>query len=254
MSFIYLDNRDTRQKKVIDATIRNNWTISDIFKDDKDLISSYKNEKERLKWAPILVALAFGEDTAFKGFGNRIAEAADDISTRSWLCAHLLDEAKHTEGFSRFLNYLYPSYKNRQTELFSSRDALLFYGHTHQSNSLTEWLLCTQIAEVFGRQCYKALYTSLVDDPIAEKFLKNIVSDEVRHIAYIGSLINIRRKNMSEKDWEHLKPFINKMIKLGQNMFEARKKGANYYALSVLNIDTTEFCNVAEAELQKKYL
>lgn len=253
MSFIYLDNRDKRQKKIIDATIRNDWTVSDIFKSDDDFVSSYKSEIERLKWAPILVALAFGEDTAFKGFGNRIAEA-NDISTKSWLSAHLLDEAKHTEGFSRLLDYLYPSYHNRQTELFSSRDALIFYGHTYQSSALIEWLICTQIAEVFGRYCYKALHASFADEPVVEKFLQHIIFDEARHIAYVSSLIDVRRLNMSEKDWEQLKPFISKMIKLGRNMFEARKKGANYYALGALDIDTTAFCNIAELELQEKYL
>lgn len=253
MSFIYLDNRDRRQKKIMDSTIRNDWILSDIFKNDDDFVSSYKSETERLKWAPILAALAFGEDTAFQGFGLRIAEA-DDISTKSWLCAHLLDEAKHTEGFSRFLNYFYPSCNNRQNELFSSRDAFIFYGHTYRSSSLIEWLICTQIAEVFGRQCYEALHASLADDPVAEQFLQNIVFDEARHIAYIGLLIDVRRAKMSEENWNQLKPFINKMIRLGRNMFEARKKGANYYALSALDIDASGFCKIAELELQEKYL
>ena len=99
MSFVYVDNRNARETKIIDAAIRNDWTISDVFKRENDFVSNHKSESERLKWAPILVALAFGEDTAFHGFGERIAEA-DDISTKSWLCAHLLDESKHTEGFS----------------------------------------------------------------------------------------------------------------------------------------------------------
>lgn len=253
MNFIYADNRNKREKKIIDATIRNTWTVSDIFKNGSDFFSSYKSEAIRLKWAPILVALAFGEDTAFHGFGQRIAEA-DDISTKSWLCAHLLDEAKHTEGFSRLLDYLYPSYSNRQNELFGSRDALLFYGHTYRSHGLVEWLICTQIAEVFGRQCYKALHFSLVEEPVIEQFLQNIIFDEARHIGYISSLIDVRRERMDKEEWGHLKPFINKMIGLGRNMFEARKKGPNYYALGALDIDVTNFCNIAEAELQEKYL
>jgi hypothetical protein len=254
MKFIYSDNRSKRETKIIDSAIRNNWTVSDIFQNHDDFVSSFKSESQRLKWAPILVALAFGENTAFHGFGQRIAEA-EDISTKSWLSVHLLDECKHTEGFSRLLDYFYPSYKNEQDKLFSSRDALVFYGYTHRCHYIVEWLICTQIAEVFGRHCYKGLHMSLNDDPVAEKFLKNIILDEARHIAYINELIEIRRKNMDEKEWiANIQPFVIKMIRLGRNMFEAKKKGKNYHALSSLNIDVTEFCNIAESELAEKYL
>lgn len=253
MNFIYIDNRNLRESKIIDAAIRNTWTVSDIFKKEKNFVSSYKTESERLKWAPILVALAFGENTAFHGFGERIA-VSDDISTKSWLCTHLLDESKHTEGFSNLLNYFYPSYSNHQNEFFRARDVLLFYGYTHRCNLLVEWLLCTQIAEVFGRQCYKALHCSLKEDPIANQFLKNIIFDEARHIAYISVLIDSRRVKMGEAQWSNHKSFIDTMIRLGRNMFEARKKGANYYALKSLDIDVTNFCDIAEEELRKKFL
>jgi hypothetical protein len=43
------------------------------------------------------------------------------------------------------------------------------------------------------------------------------------------------------------------MIKLGRNMFEAKKKGANYNALGSLGIDVTNFCNIVEMELREKY-
>lgn len=254
MKFIYSDNRNIRESKILDAAIRNDWTISDIFQNDNYFNSTYKDETERLNWAPILVALAFGENTAFYGFGPRIAEAGD-ISTKSWLATHLLDEAKHTEGFSRLLDYLYPSYKNQQDKLFSSRDALVFYGYTHQSSSLIEWLICTQVAEVFGRYCYKALHNSLSDEPVVARFFKNIIFDEARHIAYIEELIKARRRSIDEKEWnKKIIPFIVQMTKLGRNMFEAHKKGKNYQSLSFLGIDVTNFCDRAEHEIKKKYL
>lgn len=253
MQFIYKDNRNKRETKIINAAVRNTWTVSDIFINAKDFSSDYKTETERLKWAPILAALAFGENTAFHGFGRRIAEA-DDISTKSWLAVHLLDEAKHTEGFSKLLDYLYPTYRNQQNKLFSSRDALIFYGYTHRVNSLIEWLLCTQIAEVFGRYCYKELHVSLNDEPVAEQFLKKIIFDEARHIAYIAELIDARLHDVDEIDRDkNLYPFIDRMITLGRNMFEAKKKGANYKALSSLGLDVTKFCNIAEMELREKY-
>ncbi|TAK71558.1 MAG: ferritin-like domain-containing protein [Gammaproteobacteria bacterium] len=254
MNFIYSDTRTIIEKKIINAAIRNTWTVSDIFNEEKDFVSSYKSESERLKWASILVSLAFGENTAFHGFGSRIADA-DDISTKSWLCAHLLDEAKHTEGFSKLLDYLYPSNKQHHSKLFHSKDVLLFYGYTHRCDSIVKWLLCTQIAEVFGRYCYKSLHSSLQDDVIAEKFLKNIIFDEARHIAYINALIKTKQEKMDATTWsKNIKPFIEKMIPLGRNMFEARKKGNNYYALKHLDIDVTGFCNLAEVELRNKFL
>jgi hypothetical protein len=253
MTFLYTDTRTHRERKIADAAIRNSWTVSDIFVPEADFVSSYQSEPERLKWAPILVALAFGENTAHDGFGSRIA-AANDIATKNWLCIHLLDESKHTEGFSSLLNYLYPSLKRNHQTLFSHRDAFRFYGHTHRAECLVQWLICTQIAEVFGRQCYRALHTSLQDDPIVRRFLGNIISDEARHIFYIGSLINTQRSLMREADWDNLKPYILRMIKLGRNMFEAGKKGENYRALQSLDINASKFCDVAELELQEKYL
>lgn len=134
MTFLYTDTRTHRERKIADAAIRNSWTVSDIFVPEADFVSSYQSEPERLKWAPILVALAFGENTAHDGFGSRIA-AANDIATKNWLCIHLLDESKHTEGFSSLLNYLYPSLKGNHQILFSHRDAFRFYGHTHRAES-----------------------------------------------------------------------------------------------------------------------
>ncbi len=253
MAFIYTDNRDHREMKIANAAIKNDWVVSDIFMNDRDFCSSYLSEKTRLNWAPILVALAFGENTAFSGFGSRIA-TANDISTRNWLCIHLLDEAKHTDGFSSLLNYLYPSYKGKQDALFSARDVVKFYGHTHKTKNLVEWLICTQIAEVYGRQCYKSLHLSLNDEPIASKFLGYIIKDEARHIAYISSLIHKIRVEMQPKAWDELKPFIHNMIKLGRNMFEARKKGKNYFALKSLDIDVSSFCDLAEQDLKSSYL
>ncbi len=254
MKFTYPDNRTVIERKIINAAIKNTWTVSDIFKDDADFVSSYKTESERLKWAPVLISLAFGENTAFHGFGQRIA-GADDISTKSWLCAHLFDESKHTEGFSRLLDYFYPSHKNRHDKLFQSKDALLFYGYVHKCGSLIKWLICTQIAEVFGRYSYKALHTGLQDEPIAEAFFRNILFDEARHIAYINSLINAHIEKMDNDELNnYIKPFTQKMIGLGRNMFEAKKKGHNFYAFNHLNIDVTHFCDLAEADLYKKFL
>lgn len=253
MTFVYQDTRNLRENKIADAAIKNDWTVSDIFLKDESFSSGYFTEEKRLKWAPILVALAFGENTAFSGFGLRIATSSD-ISTKNWLCIHLLDEAKHTDGFTALLNYLYPSWRGRQEKLFSSRDAVKFYGYTHKTEKIVEWLLCTQIAEVYGRQCYKALYSALKDEVIVNKFLGNIVKDEARHIAYVGSLINKIRQEIKRDEWDELKPFINKMITLGRNMFEARKKDKNYHALKSLDIDPTAFCDIAESELRDKYL
>lgn len=253
MRFVYTDLRNHREIKLTNAAIKNDWTVSDIFIKDDSFFSSYLSEEQRLKWAPILIALAFGENTAYSGFGARIANS-DDISIKNWLCIHLLDESKHTDGFSSLLNYLYPSWRGRQEQLFSSRDAVKYYGYTHKTEALIEWLLCTQIAEVYGKGCYKALYSSLQDEPVINLFLGSIIKDESRHIAYIESILNKARQEIGQLQWDMMKPFIEKMIILGRNMFEARKKGANYHALKSLDIDATAFCDVAELELRNKFL
>ena len=108
MKFIFENNRSPVQQRIFEAASTVKWRVSDIF--DGSTVSSVLDEHSRLQWAPVLVSLAFGEATAFSGFGRRIADA-DNISAKSWLTIHLLDEAKHTEAFTQLLNHLYPSYR-----------------------------------------------------------------------------------------------------------------------------------------------
>lgn len=252
MKFIYSDNRNTRQTKIIEAAIRNDWTISDIFIQDEDFASTYQTEAHRLQWAPILSALAFSESTAFHGFGARIADATD-LATKSWLAAHLLDESKHTEGFSRLMDYLYPSYRNRQEKLFCSRDTLVFFGYTQRCEPLVEWLICTQVVEVFGRYCYKALHEKLAEEAVAQLFFQQIIKDEARHVAYISELINVNRAAIGEQEWHRrVKPFADKMIELGRKMFDGNKKAKVYRAFCAMDIDASAFCDTAVEDLQHR--
>lgn len=251
MKFVFEPNRTASEERVLKSALKSQWAVSDVF--TRGQTCEFKTEAERLKWAPVLASLAFGEGTAFYGFGNRIAEA-DDISAKSWLAVHLLDEARHTEGFSELLTYLYPSYAGRHEELLRSRDVFVFYGHTHKCERLVDWLLCTQIAEVFGRQCYSALYDKLNRDDTAGMFLRHILQDEHRHIAYISSLIETRRQAMPESTWrQEVVPFAEKMIGLARNMFEAKRRGANYKAFESLEIDVSAFCDKAAQEIEEKF-
>ncbi|MCX6123148.1 MAG: ferritin-like domain-containing protein [Proteobacteria bacterium] len=252
MRFAFDNNRSTAQQRVFDSAMVSTWRVSDVF--SAGSISEVGDERSRLEWAPVLASQAFGEATAFAGFGQRIAES-DDISTKTWLTVHLLDESKHTEGFSALLDHLYPSYRGRQEALLRSKDVLVFYGRTQRSDDLLQWLICTQIAEIFGMNCYKALHQKLSQDPIAGQFFANIISDEGRHIAYIGSLVDERRKAISEKAWNTLyAPFAESMILYARNMFEARKCGANFHSFVNMGIDVTAFCDAASAELARKLL
>lgn len=250
MKFIFENNRSIKEEKIANAALSDNWLLSDIFK--KDEISSYQDEKTRLKWAPVLSSLAFGESTAFYGFGKRIAESPD-ISTKSWLTIHLCDESKHAEGFSLLLNYLYPSYRGRLESLLKSKDVYIFYGKTHQCETLLQWLLCTQIAEVFGGYCYKGLYEKLGCDSAAKSFFKYILTDESRHIAYIASLIQKKRAEISSSEWQrYYRPFIERMIGLARNMFETRKRGSNYQSFESIGVDVSAFCDKAQKNLYEK--
>ncbi len=252
MKFIFEDNRSEKEERIANAALNNNWLISDIFK--KNEISPYQDEKTRLKWAPVLSSLAFGESTAFYGFGKRIAESPD-ISTKSWLTIHLCDESKHAEGFSWLLHYLYPSYRGKLDSLLKSKDVYVFYGHTHRCDTLLQWLLCTQIAEVFGSHCYKALHEQLDYEPVAKTFFKYILTDESRHIAYIANLIQKKREEISDSEWQHhYCHFIEKMITLARNMFETRKKGSNYQCFESIGVNVTAFCDKAQSNLYKKLL
>lgn len=252
MKFAFENNRSTVQQRVFDSAMVSTWRVSDVFSGDS--ISGVGEEKSRLEWAPVLVSLAFGEATAFAGFGQRITES-DDISTKTWLTVHLLDESKHTEGFSALLDHLYPSYRGRQEALLRSKDVLVFYGRTQRSDDLLQWLICTQIAEIYGMHCYKSLHQKLSQDPIVGLFFANIISDEGRHIAYIGSLVDERRKQVGEKTWNaQYSPFAESMILYAGNMFEARKSGANFHSFGNMGINVSAFCDAASAELARKLL
>ncbi len=250
MKFIFENNRTPVETKTLASALNSQWMVSDVFKDN--LPSSYLDEETRLRWAPVLASLAFGEGTAFYGFGGRIAEA-EDLSAKSWLSVHLLDEARHTEGFSELLAYLYPSHHGRLEDLFQSRDVLVFYGHTHRCVDLTQWLLCTQIAETYGRQCYRALHQALAADPVVQEFFGHILTDENRHISYIGSLIRSRFARMDDEKKNSYEPFIHKMSALARNMFEARKRGVNYRSFEAMDIDVSAFCERAQDEIVSKF-
>jgi hypothetical protein len=252
MKFLYDDQRTREETSLYTSALANQWNIHEVFKPSHTpLTCEFKTETERLKWAPVLVSLAFGEGTAFYGFGDRIKQA-DDLSTRSWLSIHLLDEARHTEGFSRFLDYFYPSFRGQQHTLLDSRDVTVFYGRTERCESILEWLICTQIAEIFGRHCYKAVHQVLAPDPTASLFFAKILGDENRHIAYIGSLIRKRYAELSARDFAHTQDFLHRMMQYGRNMFESRKKGANFHAFTQMGIDVSAFCDRAEEEILKK--
>jgi hypothetical protein len=47
MKYIYSDNRNKRETKIIDAAIRNTWTVSDIFQVEMSLFQHIKmNQKD----------------------------------------------------------------------------------------------------------------------------------------------------------------------------------------------------------------
>jgi len=249
VKFIFENNRSASDQRVHDVALAEQWSVESVFA-GKD-ISPWLKESERLPWAPVLVSLAFGEGTAFYGFGDRIAEA-DDLSAKTWLSIHLLDEGRHTEGFSRLLDYLYPSFKGRQDSLLKSKDVYVFYGHTEKSPTLLHWLICTQIAEIFGKHCYRALERAMAEDAVARTFFGNILKDESRHIYYIRRLIDQRRAQMTDRAWkEEIQPFAKGMMLRARNMFEAKRKGANYEAFGTLGISVSEFCDQAQTEIEQ---
>ena len=252
MKFIYENNRTDLQEKVQKSALQGQWHVGDVF--TRGDICETLTEEERLKWAPVLRSLAFGEGTAFSGFGERIAEA-EDISARLWLATHLLDEGRHAEGFSRLLDYLYPSSQGKHEEVLQNRDVFVFYGHTHRSEDLTSWLLCTQIAEVFGRQCYRDLKESIGGDGVVSNFLGKIINDEHKHISYINSLIQVRKDAMSDETWRtNYEPHVEKMSKLARNMFEAKRRGENFRSFEAMEIDVSAFCDRAQTEIIERFI
>ena len=88
MKFLYNDTRNPTQISLMRTSMHDQWWLDDIFQENQKT-SSYETEESRLKWGPVLASLAFGEGTAFYGYGQRIVEA-QDISTRTWLSTHLL--------------------------------------------------------------------------------------------------------------------------------------------------------------------
>ena len=252
MKFVFENNRSSAQQIVFGSAARSIWQVSDVF--TEGAISDFEDEETRLKWSPVLASLAFGEATAFAGFGGRIAEAAD-LSTKSWLTVHLLDECKHTEGFSSLLRYLYPSHEGKYEGLLQNRDVLVFYGRTHRVTDLLQWLISTQIAEIFGMHCYRALASKMKAEKVVANFLNNIVSDESRHLAYIGALIEERKKNLDASKWEgNYLTFADSMVHLARNMFEAKKCGPNFRSFESMGIDVSSFCDDASSALEKRFM
>jgi hypothetical protein len=249
MKFIFENNRSQLEQRTFEAAVKSDWLVSDIFS-TAACTSEYLNEGERLNWAPVLASLAYGEATAFYGFGSRIAEA-DDLSTKTWLVTHLQDEAKHSEGFTALLNYLYPSHRGRLESLMNNRNVKVFYGHTHACKSLVEWLICTQTAEVFGRYAYSALTKVTNGDAAATLFFDKIINDEHRHIAYIGQLIDKQRSRMDAAEWDQkIEPFSEIMIGHCAKMIDSKKAWRGVRLANGDEIEVTAFCLKAANDIR----
>jgi ribonucleotide reductase beta subunit family protein with ferritin-like domain len=247
MKYIFSNNRTRLQQSIYDSAIKKNWTVKGIF--SSALACEYRTEKEREVWFPVLTSLAFAEASAMYGFGERIS-VADDLSTKSWLVTHLLDETKHTEGFSNLLRYLYPS-KLDSLQINMNRYIRLYYGKTHKCESILEWLICTQIVEVFGKNCYKAILPLVNDDRISGEFFKKVISDETSHITYVSSLINDHRNNLCEQKWRSISDeMFEKMIPLAASIFMSPSGLLRNF--EKMGIDVEKFCAQAVSDLSSE--
>ena len=101
--------------------------------------------------------------------------------------------------------------------------------------------------------CYKSLHDKLKLDEKANALFANIISDEGRHIAYIGSMIDEKRREIGEHDWkdEYL-PFCEQMTQYARNMFEAQKRGPNFSSFTSMDIDVAAFCDLASSDISKR--
>lgn len=244
MKFVFEVERSEKNEATLKATFENQWSPRSTI--PLGLISEYLSEEKRLAWAPVLLSLAFGEATAFQGFGKRIEESCD-METKLWLSAHLLDEGRHTEGFSYLMNYLYPSYTGRHEQFFNSRDVYVFYGRTERTITILHWLICTQIAEIYGKYCYSSIRKSLKREPVIENFFQHILVDEGRHISYVNHLIS-QRLNMikhSKKQLDDIKIFTEKMSSYAEQMFIGR----NLRSFDSMEIDARIFCSKAKEQI-----
>ena len=221
------------------------WLPSQMF--PKDEASSYLDERRRLLWAPLLIPIAFGENTAYRGFDGRI-DCAADLSAKEWLCLHLLDEAKHTEAFAIFLRYLYPSFEHAE-EIYAVPTEVRRYFAISHGYKLHHWLLSLQIIEVFAKHCFAILVRQFGGDRWAGPFFRQLLHDEQRHVTFIRMLIQRAKQELGERNWRSRNErTVVDTVRLAQLCFlgrENRKVGL----FDKMEVDIENLCRAAAVEV-----
>jgi len=238
--------RNPLQQKVYDSTIASGWSVSEIFIGTP--ACDFGNEENRLHWAAPIFGLAFGELAALHSFAPKIHQETD-LKLKTWLIAHLADEARHCQGFAHLLRYLYPT-KLESIKNSTQREIIRYYGKTKRCSSIAEWLICTHVIEVYGMACYRSLTSFFADDPVAREFLTKVIGDEGRHIAFLNSVVKEQISSQKPSD-NTLNTHVAEMADLCEEIF-LRKKSPIFKGFEAMEISPEAICSKARSDLMER--
>lgn len=200
----------------------------------------------RAALTPILLELAAGESAAFEGFGHRVGAARHDMTLQTWLCAHLLDEAKHAESLRALLPYISDDGKPAVLR----REATVYHGEARKCSDIGEWLMFTHVIEVYTRQCYSALSELVAADHDVAQLFRHIIQDESRHIHalrmfLLGDAHSPRSERYKRAEYSRIAALADAIF-FGDN-------GGNAPLFAALGIRVDDLVSRARDELQTHF-
>jgi hypothetical protein len=225
------------------------WTPDEVI--PHGLTSAFRTEDERARWAPFLVATAFGEATAYEGFGPRISGSLG-IGARNWLCVHLMDESKHALSFLKFFKYFYPTMGKNVQRFFPGLEVVRYFARARKYD-IQEWLLSTQIIEYYNKHAFLSVRETVKEDAVAHAFFQLLIDDERRHLSSIGMLLDEERGRLGDREWRtRYGAFAEEVLRLGRQVFIGND-GAFLQHFEPIGVDAEAFCRAAETEFRGRH-
>lgn len=157
--------------------LKSQWSAEDL-----DWSQPLGVRKARLKdqLARVLTPILMGEQSALYSVTSLIPTLGQrsEVESQFYLTTWAVDEARHTELFTRFYHRL-----DREPESIRKFSAGYLFQSQISSNDPAQWLAGVLVSEVLARLVMQE-FMRLDLDPVLSEISKGILDDEARHLAF----------------------------------------------------------------------
>lgn len=171
------DLQKARHMNLWHKALKSTWSPEEI---DWDGLGAPKLEAARDQIARILSPILVGEQAGLYSITSMIGILGQDLDVESqmYLTTMAVDEARHTELFTRF----YRRIEREPLPIRRMPNGYLFQSAIISDDPL-EWITGTLVSELSAKIIQEDLRT-LELDPVLDEMCRRILIDETRHIAF----------------------------------------------------------------------